>query len=140
MEGGARVWGVQGGETVAAEGGALSVSRSCRRAGQMLATTQCPISFTVASSNYNIASGIANCINSSGYAGVSAVANNNGVTVTQTAANPSSYIYTLGGSITTSMPNTYSYGTSGQLSYTPLGGADTLLVQPHPRSVILGEV
>ena len=33
MEGGARVWGVQGGETVAGEGGALSVSRSCRRAG-----------------------------------------------------------------------------------------------------------
>ena len=28
MEGGARVWGVQGGETVAGEGGALSVSRS----------------------------------------------------------------------------------------------------------------
>jgi hypothetical protein len=36
MEGGARVWGVQGGETVAGEGGALSVSRSCRRAGLSL--------------------------------------------------------------------------------------------------------
>ena len=33
MEGGARVWGVQGGETVAGEGGALSVSRSRCRAG-----------------------------------------------------------------------------------------------------------
>ena len=116
------------GECYTAGGGAfvlVKISTAPGSQGQMLATTQCPISFTVASSNYNIASGIANCINSSGYAGVSAVANNNGVTVTQTAANPSSYIYTLGGSITTSMPNTYSYGTSGQLSYTPLGGADT---------------
>jgi len=120
------------GECYTTGGGAfvlVKISTAPGSQGQMLSTVQCPISFGVASSDFSIASGIASCINASGSTGVSATVTGTGVTVTQTAASPSSYIYTLGGSISTSMPNTFSYSTSGPLVYGPNGTADTGTVQ-----------